>query len=105
MSAVWPSAARSSTLLTLGAASPPVTRITGASSQSKNRRWISSDNHAPYDVPTAPCSTMSTLLVFFTLASIVAQSRLAWSSQRRSMTSASIPACSTASTQRGTMER
>ena len=44
-------AARSSTLLMLGDASPPVTRSTGWSSQSKKRRWISSDSQPPYDVP------------------------------------------------------
>ena len=40
-------AARSSTLLIDGDASPPVTRSTGWSSQSKNRRWISSASQPP----------------------------------------------------------
>ena len=77
--------------------SPPVTRCTGWSSQSKRRRWISSASQPPYDVPRAPCSTISTALVFLTDASIVSQSSEARSSQRRSMTSASMPVCSTAS--------
>ena len=73
----------------LGDASPPVTRSTGWSSQSKNRRWISSASQPPYDVPTAPCSAMSTRLVLRMLAPMVSQSMLARSSQRRSITSAS----------------
>ena len=91
-------AARSSTLLMLGEASPPVTRCTGESSQSKKRRWISSASQPPYDVPTAPCSAISTLLVLRMLAPMVSQSMLARSSQRRSITSAStLPSASTAS--------
>ena len=88
-SSVWAIAARSSTLLMLGDASPPVTRCTGWSSQSKNRRWISSASQPPYDVPSAPCSAISTLLVFLMLSPMVSQSMLARSSQRRSITSAS----------------
>ena len=97
-SSVFAMAARSSTLLMLGDASPPVTRCTGWSSQSKKRRWISSASQPPYDVPRAPCSAISTLLVFRMLSPMVSQSMLARSSQRRSMTSASTsPTCSTAS--------
>jgi hypothetical protein len=47
-------AARSSTLLMLGDASPPVTRSIGRSSQSNSRRPISSASHPPYEVPTGP---------------------------------------------------
>ena len=50
----WAIAARSSTLLMLGDASPPVTRWIGWSSQSKKRRWISSASQPPYEVPTRP---------------------------------------------------
>ena len=75
----------------LGDDSLPWTRAIGASSQSKYRRWISSASQPPYDVRSEPCSTISTLLVFLMLASIVSQSRLARSSQRRSMTSPSTP--------------
>src|SRR6185436_19666705 len=88
-SASFAIAALSSTLLMLGDASPPVTRQTGPSRRSKKRRWISSASHPPYDVPRAPCSATRILLVLVRLASIVSQSMLARSSQRRSMTSAS----------------
>ena len=98
-------AARSSTFEMLGLASLPVTRCTGWSSQSKKRRWISSASHPPYEVPCAPCSTISTALVFLIDSPIVSQSSDARSSQRRSMTSASIPVCSIASTQWCTIDR
>src|SRR3546814_7321175 len=59
----------------------------------------------PYEVPCAPCSTISTLLVFCMLAPMVSQSMLARSSQRKSMTSASTPVCSTASRLCATMDK
>ena len=66
-------------------------RPAGRASRS-SRRWISSASQPPYDVPRAPCSTMSTALVFLRMLSpIVSQSSDARSSQRRSMTSASMP--------------
>ena len=49
---------------------------TGWSSQSKKRRWISSASQPPYEVPRAPCSTMSTVLVLRMLSPIVSQSML-----------------------------
>src|SRR5690606_8168238 len=104
-SAVLASAACSSTLEMLGDDSEPCTRVTGASSQSKYLRWISSASHPPYDVPAEPCSTTSTLLVLRIDSPSVSQSTLARSSQRRSTTSASTPASSAASTQRWTIDR
>ena len=89
----------------LGLASPPVTRCTGWSRKSKKRRWISSASQPPYDVPSAPCSTMSTAFVLRMLSPTVSQSSDARSSQRRSTTSASTPVCSTASRQWRTIER
>src|SRR5690606_18732389 len=98
-------AARSSTFEMLGLASPPVTRSIGWSRWSKNRRWISSASQPPYEVPRAPCSTISTLLVLRMLSPMVSQSMDARSSQRRSTTSASMPDCSAASTQCCTIDR
>ena len=98
-------AARSSTLLMLGEASPPVTRSTGAVQPVEDRRWISSASQPPYDVPTAPCSTISTRLVLRMLAPSVSQSRLARSSHRRSITSASTPVASTAASDSATIDR
>ena len=98
-------AARSSTREIDGLASPPVTRCTGWSSQSKKRRWISSASQPPYDVPTAPCSTISTAFVFLICRPTVSQSSEARSRKRRSMSSASIPVSSIAARAWETIDR
>ena len=66
-------AACSSTFEIEGEASPPWTRMIGWSSQSKTRRYNSSARKPPYEVPSAPCSTISTLLVLRIEASMVPQ--------------------------------